>query len=391
MEISRLLRGSKWVHLGSVRRFPYTWIVESFGASSSCPAPRPEGEHLDIETGLNWQPPKDWLKIRTIDAHAGGEPLRVILDGFPHLPGDSILARRRTAQQECDTHRTALMWEPRGHADMYGCLLTPPVTERADFGVLFLHNEGWSTMCGHGIIAVTKVVLDSGLVPMTEPETVVRIDSPAGLITASASCCDGQVETVRFRNVPSFVVDLDQTVDLPGIGRLRYDLAFGGAFYAYVQAADVGLTCASEEFSQLIDVGMRIKRAVIADRAIVHPFEDDLSFLYGTIFIAPSLSEGAASRNVCIFAKGEVDRSPTGTGVSGRMALHHARGEVEIGQSMVIESIIGSRFTGRVTEETTFGPHKAVIPEVEGTAHITGTHTFFIDPCDPLQDGFILR
>lgn len=283
------------------------------------------------------------------------------------------------------------MWEPRGHADMYGCLLTAPVTESADFGVLFLHNKGWSTMCGHGIIAVTKVALETGLIPMTEPETIVRIDTPAGLITATARNCDGRVESVRFRNVPSFVLDLDQTVDFPEIGRVRYDLAFGGAFYAYVQAADVGLTCAPEEFSQLIDVGMRIKRAVIADRAILHPFDEDLSFLYGTIFIAPPLSEGADNRNVCIFAEGEVDRSPTGTGVSGRMALHHARGEVEIGEPLVIESIIGSRFTGCVTEETTFGPHKAIIPEVEGTAHITGVHTFFIAPSDPLHDGFILR
>jgi trans-L-3-hydroxyproline dehydratase len=274
---------------------------------------------------------------------------------------------------------------------MYGCLLTAPVTKSADFGVLFLHNEGWSTMCGHGIIAVTTVALETGLVPMTEPETTVRIDSPAGLITASARCRDEQVESVRFRNVPSFVLDLDQTVDLPGIGRISYDLAFGGAFYAYVQAADVGLTCAPGEFSRLIDVGMRIKRAVMADRAILHPFEQDLSFLYGTIFIAPPLSEGADSRNVCIFAEGEVDRSPTGTGVSGRMALHHARGEVGIGDPLVIESIIGSRFTGYVAEETTFGPHKAVIPEVEGTAHITGIHSFFIDPADPLRDGFILR
>lgn len=346
---------------------------------------------MNIENSLNWQPPKEWRRIRTIDAHTGGEPLRIILDGFPHLRGDSILARRCIAQKEHDTQRTALMWEPRGHADMYGCLLTAPVSEGADFGVLFLHNEGWSTMCGHGIIAVTKVALETGLVPMTEPETVVRIDSPAGLITATASSRDGQVENVRFRNVPSFVLDLDQTIDLPGIGRVRYDLAFGGAFYAYVQAADVGLTCTPEEFNQLIDVGMQIKRAVMENRTIPHPFEEDLSFLYGTIFIAPALSEGADSRNVCIFAEGEVDRSPTGTGVSGRMALHHARGEVKTGKPLVIESIIGSRFTGYVAEETTFGPYRAIIPEVEGTAHITGMHSFFVDPSDPLQDGFILR
>ncbi|MEE8593369.1 MAG: proline racemase family protein, partial [Candidatus Bipolaricaulota bacterium] len=149
---------------------------------------------MNTAKSLNWEPPKGWLRIRTIDTHTGGEPLRIVVDGFPHLRGDSILARRRTAQQEHDAHRTALMWEPRGHADMYGCLVTSPVTESADFGVLFLHNGGWSTMCGHGIIAVTKVVLEAGLVPMTEPETVVRIDSPAGLITATARSRDGRVK-----------------------------------------------------------------------------------------------------------------------------------------------------------------------------------------------------
>jgi proline racemase len=340
---------------------------------------------------LDWRAPDDWQRIRTIDAHTAGEPLRIVLDGFPELPGDSILARRRVARERFDGLRTALMWEPRGHADMYGCLITPPVTPEADFGVLFLHNEGWSTMCGHGIIAVTKVALETGLVPMTAPETVVRIDSPAGPITVTAVVHDQGVGRVRFRNVPSFVLDLDQTVDVPGLGSVRYDLAFGGAFYAYVQAETVGLTGAPSEFSRLIDVGMRIKRAVMAQRSIPHPFEEDLSFLYGTILIAPPLTDGADSRNVCIFAEGEVDRSPTGTGVSGRMALHYARGEVAMDEPLTIESIIGSRFTGRVTEETVFGPHAAVIPEVEGTAHITGTHTFLIDPSDPLRDGFILR
>jgi trans-L-3-hydroxyproline dehydratase len=340
---------------------------------------------------LDWRAPGDWRRIRTIDAHTGGEPLRIILDGFPELPGDSILARRRAARESHDALRTALMWEPRGHADMYGCLITPPVTEHADFGVLFLHNEGWSTMCGHGIIAVTTVAVETGLVPRVPPETAVRIDSPAGLITAMARVEGDRVDCVRFRNVPSFVLGLDQHVDVPGLGAIRYDLAFGGAFYAYVQAADFGLTCAPEEYSELLDIGMRIKRAVMAQRTIPHPLEEDLSFLYGTIFIAPPLSGDADSRNVCIFAEGEIDRSPTGTGVSGRMALHYARGEVGLGEPLVIESIIGTRFTGRVVEETTFGPHAAIIPEVEGTAHITGTHTFLIDPEDTLRNGFILR
>jgi trans-L-3-hydroxyproline dehydratase len=172
---------------------------------------------------------------------------------------------------------------------------------------------------------------------------------------------------------------------------VRYDIAFGGAFYAYVQAEDVGLTCTPADFRPLIEKGMAIKRAVVASRPIPHPFEEDLSLLYGTIFIGPPLGEGAHSRNVCIFAEGQVDRCPTGTGVSGRLAIHHARGEVGVGQSIVVESIIGTRFAGRIVETTTFGPYPAIIPEVEGTAHITGRHEFLIDPEDPLREGFILR
>jgi proline racemase len=283
------------------------------------------------------------------------------------------------------------MWEPRGHADMYGCIITQPVTSNADFGVLFIHNEGWSTMCGHGIIAVTKVALETGMLAAEAPETVVRIDTPAGLVTATARIDDGRVSSVRFANVPSYVVALDETVEVGGIGRVRYDLAFGGAYYAYVNAGDFGLRCVPREVNQLVDVGMRVKRAVMEVREIPHPFDDSLGFLYGTIFIAPPQSEGADSRNVCIFAEGEVDRSPTGTGVSGRLALHWERGEIGIGETHVVESIIGTRFIGRVIEETPFGPHKAIIPEVEGTAHITGTHTFCFDPHDSLSGGFLVR
>ncbi len=338
-----------------------------------------------------WTPPANWQKITTIDMHTGGEPLRVFVEGYPTPPGQTILERRRYAKEQLDHLRTALMWEPRGHADMYGCLVTPPVTPPADIGVLFLHNEGYSTMCGHGIIAIAKLVLETGLLPMRAPESTVKIDTPAGLVTAHARVSNGQVASVYFHNVPSFVLALDEVVDVPGLGQIRYDLAFGGAFYAYVQAEAVGLTCRPEEFRQLIEKGMAIKRAIMQSRPIPHPFEEDLSFLYGTIFIAPPLSHGADSRNVCIFAEGEVDRSPTGTGVSGRMAIHFARGEIGLNEPLVIESIIGSRFTGSVVKTTTFGPHPAVIPQVEGTAHITGRHEFLIDPDDPLRHGFILR
>jgi len=370
-----------------------------------------------------WQPPEGWLRITTVDAHTGGEPFRVITGGYPELPGETILERRRFAKEHLDHLRTMLMWEPRGHADMYGCIVTPPVTPGADIGVLFMHNEGYSTMCGHGIIGIAKVALETGLLPRREPQTVVRIDTPAGLVTAYARVAGGQVTSVAFHNVPSFVLALDETVHVPGLGQVRYDLAFGGAFYAYVRADDLGLALSPDEFRPIIEKGMAIKRAIMASRPIPHPFEEDLSFLYGTILVGPPtplpspsdtvlsqriapspsdpvlrdkggippLGEGAGSRNVCVFAEGEVDRCPTGTGVSGRLALHHARGEVGVGESIVVESIIGTRFRGRIVGTTSFGPYPAIVPEIEGSAHITGRHEFLVDPADPLRNGFVLR
>ena len=344
---------------------------------------------LDFARLEAWRPPAPC--ITTVDAHTEGEPLRVIVGGYPALPGKTILARRRALMEQHDALRTALMWEPRGHADMYGCLITPPVTDQADFGVLFMHNEGYSTMCGHGIIAVTKVALETGLLPMRSPTTRVRIDTPAGLVTAFAHVNKGRVTSVRFLNVPSFVYTLDQVVSVPGTGPVRYDVAFGGAFYAYVRAVDLGLECTPEHFFALVEAGMAIKRAIMNTTTIDHPYEEDLGFVYGTIFTGPGHHADSHSRNVCIFAEGQVDRSPTGTGVSGRAALHFARGELALGQSIIIESIIGSSFRVTVKEETRFGDYSAIIPEVGGRAYITGRNTFWVDPDDPLRDGFMLR
>jgi trans-L-3-hydroxyproline dehydratase len=344
-----------------------------------------------MEKMKHWSPPDNWLKITTIDAHTEGEPLRIITGGFPDVPGETILARRRYMKENLDHLRKALMWEPRGHADMYGCILTPPVTPEADIGVLFMHNEGYSSMCGHGIIGLATVALETGILPRHEPETTVRIDTPAGLVTAQAKVADDRIKSVSFQNVPSFVFAMDKVVQVLGLGKVKYDIAFGGAFYAYVEAEDVGLVCKPEAYRYLIEKGKAIKQAVMESLPVVHPFEDDLNFLYGTIFIAPPQGQGAHSRHVCIFAEGEVDRSPTGTGVSGRLALLHARGEIDLNQPVVIESIIGTRFTGRIIETTNFGPYSAVIPEVEGSAYITGRHEFLIDSDDPLREGFILR
>jgi len=346
---------------------------------------------MDVSKLRNWVAPDSWQRITTIDAHTAGEPLRVITGGFPEVLGTTILERRKFTKENYDFLRTALMWEPRGHADMYGCIITPPVTKEADFGVLFIHNEGFSTMCGHGIIAVTTIALETGLLPHDTDKPIVKIDTPAGLVTAHANLHSGRVKSVNFYNVPSYVYALDNFLDMPGLGTIKFDIAFGGAFYAFVQAEDLNLKCTPDYYQQLITTGMDIKRDVMAHVPISHPFKDDLNFLYGTIFIGPPLSDGADSRNVCIFADGEVDRSPTGTGVSARMALHHARGDVKSGESLIIESIIGTSFRGCVKDTTKFGPYDAVIPEVEGSAYITGKNVFYIDPEDPLKHGFILR
>lgn len=331
------------------------------------------------------------MRITAIDAHTAGEPLRVITSGLPPLPGGTILAKRRYAQENLDDLRTVLMWEPRGHADMYGCLITEPVTPDGTLGVLFLHNEGFSTMCGHGVIGLAKVGLDTGLIDIAGDNPIIRMDTPAGRVTAFARRENGRVVEVSFHNVPSFVYALDQYVDVPGLGRVRYDVAFGGAFYAFCRAGELGVGLAANDFRQLIDVGMRIKRAVMQSLPLKHPFEKDLGFLYGTIIVGPPHDPRHHSRNVCIFADGEVDRSPTGTGVSARVALHYARHEIKMNEPIVIESILGTCFTGEAVETTRFGPYKAVIPKVTGTAHITGRNELLIDPSDPLRQGFILR
>lgn len=326
-----------------------------------------------------------------MDLHTGGEPLRVFLEGVPEIKGRTILEQRRYFRDHLDHIRTGTMFEPRGHADMYGAVITSPVSTDADFGTFFLHNEGYSTMCGHAIIALTKLVFDTGLIEKegTEPELI--IDAPPGIIRSKAYRPRGVVEQASFLNVPSFVYLQDQVVEVPRIGRVPFDVCFGGAFYAVVNAADVGVGLNFKDYNQLIDWGRRIKYTVAENFPIRHPYEEDLSFLYGTIFTGPAQNPNLHSRNVCIFAEGEVDRSATGSGVSARSALHHARGELQIGERITIESILNTTMDVQVIETTTYGPHNAVIPEVTGSAWIIGCNEFWFDPSDPLKEGFVLR
>lgn len=340
---------------------------------------------------MSFEVPADWRCITTLDAHTAGEPLRVITGGYPDLPGATILEKRQYARRHHDDLRRALMLEPRGHADMYGCILTEPVTPDGDVGVLFLHNEGYSTMCGHGIIGLVKVGLESGRLVGEGARPEIRIDTPAGRVTATAHRAGERVERVSFENVPSFLVEPDFAVEVPGLGRVQCDIAYGGAFYAYVDAGAVGATLHPEHHADLVDVGMRIKRAVMAAYTFRHPEgDDDLNFLYGTILVE-RLTGPVHSRNVCVFADGEVDRSPTGTGVSGRAAIHHAKGELSEGETITIESLLGTTMDVRVVRVTSVGGHPAIIPEVTGQAWITGRHEFFIDPQDPLREGVLLR
>ncbi len=334
--------------------------------------------------------PADWPRITTIDAHTAGEPLRVVVDGFPTLDGDSILEKRRNVREHHDDLRTALLWEPRGHRDMYGAIPVDPETEDGDLGVLFATNDGYSSMCGHGIIALGAVLVETGMMDATTSAETIRFDTPAGRVTATAQVAEERVTSVAFDNVPSFVSALSETVEVPGLGTIEFDLAYGGAFYAYVDADQIDPTLVPEKAREIARIGMAIKRAVADTFDIEHPDEEDLSFLYGTIFRGQTDDETADSRNVCVFADGQIDRSPTGTGVSGRLAIQHERGDLEPGESFVVESIIGTRFTGRIAETASVDGIEAVIPSVEGSASITGRNELVLDPEDPLRDGFRL-
>ncbi len=364
-------------------------------------------QKTNVEKFDYWQPDignDHILTINTIECHTGGEPLRIITSGFPELSGDTILAKRRDCQQNHDDLRRALIFEPRGHADMYGAIITQAEREDSHFGAIFIHNEGYSTMCGHAVIALAKCAVESGVVAQTGEVTNVVIDVPCGQIRAKAFAQgfpeNSIITEVCFDSVPSFVFTDKQSVAVDGIGTVNFDIAFGGAFYAYVQASSVGLSLTPEHQGKIIDYGKRIKDAVIEKISVKHPFEADLSFLYGVIFIQENtnndLSKGDVhSRNVCVFADGELDRSPTGSGVSGRIALHVAKSEVPLQQNIIIESILGSQFSVQAIKNISYGTREqnydAVIAQVTGNAFVCGKAQWLINQNDPLKYGFLLR
>jgi proline racemase len=328
--------------------------------------------------------------LHTVDAHAAGEPLRLIVEGFPEPAGATMLDKRAWVRRHADRLRRALMLEPRGHADMYGALLTRPVRPDSDAGVLFMHNEGYSTMCGHGVIAVTTIVLERGLVATRQPDTLV-LDTPAGQVRARALVARRteatRVESVVFQNVPSFVLHAGLSVRAAN-REVRVDVAFGGAFYAIVDAEAVGLPLTIGRLPDLRRVGMELKAAVAAARAIVHPADPGLKGVYGSIFTGPAHSENADLRNVTIFADAEVDRSPCGTGTCAVMAVLDGMSLLPHDRSFVHEGILDTTFRGRVVARAAVGGWPAIVPEVEGAAWVTGEHHFVVDDEDPLREGF---
>jgi proline racemase len=337
------------------------------------------------------------LTVDTVDYHTGGEPFRIIVGGVPPLEGSTILQRRRFALERVDHVRRFLVHEPRGHADMYGCHVVPPNDAGADLGVVFFHNEGYSTACGHGTIALVTWALETGVLPMTGAETPVTVDVPSGRLACVARCDveARRVTSVRFTNVPSFV--LATGVTLPtSRGPVTVDVGYGGAFYGSAEVGALGLAVDRSSLPVLIALQRELRPALDAALEVVHPDEPELSGIYGIIWwqdepAGPGDDATLTQRNVTVFADGEVDRSPCGSGTSARLALLHAAGRIRTGETLRHRSIVDSVFAGRVTGETVVAGQPAVITEVEGTAHLAGRSHFVLDPTDPLGTGFLLR
>jgi len=324
--------------------------------------------------------------IETVEMHTGGEPVRIVTSGYPRIEGRTILEKRRFARDRLDHLRKLLIFEPRGHYDMYGVIPVEPDLPGCDMAVLFMHNEGYSTMCGHATIALGRYAVDNGIVARGEPETTLTIQCPCGPVRVRVAA-DG---SVAFESVPAFAFALDAAVEVPGHGRVVTDIGYGGAFYAILPASRLGLSLESP-VRDLVDAADAVTKATAKQVALTHPDDPDLAFLYGTILTDGGDGHGAPSKNVCVFAEREVDRSPTGSGVTARMALMAARGQVAPDEGRQFASVTGSVFGARLASRTKAGGLEAVTVEVAGRAHYTGTSRFTLEPDDAIGRGFLLR
>lgn len=330
--------------------------------------------------------------IKTVEMHTGGEPLRIVTEGIPLPENLSLLEKRRHLREEADKYRHFLMFEPRGHKDMYGALIVSPDMEEADFGVIFMHNEGYSTMCGHAIMALGRFAIDTGLVKRTGSETTVKIQCPCGLVEAQVQSDDNHSGAVLFESVPSFAYRINQFIDTTDYGPVELDIGYGGAFYGILDAATIGLDVKTTPMTSLTAAANHLADALRSQIEIIHPEEADLSYLYGIIFTDDnSGADGINSTNICVFADGQIDRSPTGSGVTARLAVAAAKGETQIGVPHHFESVTEAVFSGKIVSDCTVGKYKAVTVEVGGRAHYYGTAEFTMEEDDMLAGGFLLR
>lgn len=327
--------------------------------------------------------------LHAVDSHTEGMPTRVITGGVGVLPGVTMMERREWFLAHSDDLRTLLMYEPRGHASMSGAILQPPTRPDADFGVLYIEVSGCLPMCGHGTIGVATVLVETGMVEVVEPVTTIRLDTPAGLVVAEVAVLGGHAESVTIANVPSFSVALDASVTVPGLGTVRYDLAYGGNFYAMVALDDLGLPFDRAAKDELLRAGLAIMAAINDAGEPVHPLEPAIRGCHHVALIAPG-SDARHSRHAMVIHPGWFDRSPCGTGTSARMAQLHARGLLALNTDFVNESFIGTRFIGRLVGTDTVGSYPAVLPTITGRAWVTGTAQYLLDPTDPFPAGFLL-
>jgi proline racemase len=329
--------------------------------------------------------------ISAVDSHTEGMPTRVVTGGFGLIPGGTMFERKQYFEKHLDNLRTFLMFEPRGHGSMSGSILQPPCNPKADLGVVFIEVSGCLPMCGHGTIGTCTVALETGVVKATEPITNLTLDTPAGLVKASAKFRNDKVTSVKLENVPSFLLRKDAEVDVPTLGKVRLDIAFGGNFYGILPAEVVGLSLEKKNSGRLIEAGMKIMKAVQQQIPLSHPLNPEINEIKHTMFTGPPDVANAQAKNTVVLHPGAVDRSPCGTGTSARMAQLYARGQLRLNEDFVHESLIGSTFTGSLVKEEQLTPTiTAVIPTIEGRAWITGFQQFVLDPEDPFPAGFLI-
>ncbi len=328
--------------------------------------------------------------ISAIDSHTEGEPTRVVIGGVPVIPGTTIQAKWEWAKTHLDGLRKLLMFEPRGSAFMSGSIVTAPCTPGADVGVIYIEVSGFLPMCGHGTIGTCTVLVEAGLVPVTEPVTAIVLDTPAGLVRAKVEVADGIAKSVTIQNVPAFLYKADQKVVVPELGEVVLDIAYGGNFYAIVQAEQVGLELVPGRAKEIVRKGSLIREAILGQVPVQHPTLPAINRCTHVRFVSPSSDPGVTTRNAVLYSAEAIDRSPCGTGTSAEMAARFSKGLQRIGEEMVSESIIGSRFYGSLVEQTQVGPFPAVIPTIRGSAYISGIHQVVLDERDPFPEGFYL-